>query len=196
MVENQRPAVHPISRAGLQATQPVTSSTTDHTNPPGIVSATQRPNKFKSRVEHSPHVTPGQHLAALKARPSTLSQSNRGLCNGRKGPLKHQTTSAHISESQPQTFSKNCTVTGAGHPRHGQAPSTFDPMSVGLPTALSGLSKVLNCATASAQPAFTSESCLKHLNMLSLKELPKTLHDDPSLQLAASVQVLSGTAGE
>ncbi|XP_046895591.1 uncharacterized protein LOC124480380 isoform X1 [Hypomesus transpacificus] len=195
MVENQRPAVHPISRAGLQATQPVTSSTTDHTNPPGIVSATQRPNKFKSRVEHSPHVTPGQHLAALKARPSTLSQSNRGLCNGRKGPLKHQTTSAHISESQPQTFSKNCTVTGAGHPRHGQAPSTFDPMSVGLPTALSGLSKVLNCATASAQPAFTSESCLKHLNMLSLKELPKTLHDDPSLQSAASVQVLSGTAG-
>ncbi|XP_062314553.1 uncharacterized protein troap isoform X2 [Osmerus eperlanus] len=194
MVENQRPAIHPISRAGLQPTLPVNSSTTAHTDPPGIVSATQR-LQSKSRVERSPHVTPGQHLAAQKTRPSVLSQSNKGLCNGKKGPLKHQTTSAHISESQPQTFSTNCTVTGAGHPGHCQAPSTFDPTSVGLPTALSGQSKVLNCATASAQPAFTSESCLKHLNMLSLKELPKTLHDNQSLQSATSVQVLSGTAG-
>ena len=195
MVENQRPAIHPISRAGLKPTQLVNSSTTAHTNPPGIVSATQR-LQSKSRVEPSPRVTTDQHLAAQKNRPSMLSQSNRGLCDGRKGPLKHQTTSAPISESQPQTFSTNCTVTGAGHPGHFKAPSIFDPTSVGLPTALSGQSKVLHCSTASAQPAFTSESCLKHLNMLSLKELPKTLHDKQSLQSATSVKVLSGTAGE
>lgn len=202
MKQNPRPPLVAASRAGPQPTQPAKSSATAHLNirvvtnkPPSTALATQK-HQSKSNIELSPHLNTGQHLAARKTGPSVSSQQNRGEIHGMEGPLRHQTPSAATSTQPPPKQYTDSAVHGPSLPGMSQVTSTFTPTLMGLPTAmLSRQSQNLNSASESTEPALTTESCLNHLNMLTLNDLSKTPCSVQSLQSAASVQMLSGTAG-